>query len=59
MEDLIFSIKGKSKTLTQYEGKVRQFKMVVDEPENLGGELRHQPGRIYSCRVCRMSKCGC
>lgn len=44
MEDLIFSIKGKSKTLTQYEGKVRQFKMVVDEPENLGGELRHQPG---------------
>ena len=38
MEDLIFSIKGKSKTPTQYEGKVRQFKMVVDEPENLGGD---------------------
>jgi uncharacterized OsmC-like protein len=37
MEDLIFSIKGESKTPTQYEGKVRQFKMVVDEPENLGG----------------------
>jgi len=38
MEDLIFTVKGKGKTPTQYEGKVRQFKLVVDEPESLGGE---------------------
>ena len=38
MEDLIFSINGKSITHTRYEGKLRQFSVVVDEPENSGGE---------------------
>ena len=38
MEDLIFSINGKSITPTRYEGKLRQFSIVVDEPENFGGE---------------------
>ena len=38
MEDLIFSICGKSVTPTRFEGKVRQFSIVVDEPENFGGK---------------------
>ena len=38
MEDLIFSINGKSITPTRYEGKVRQFSIAVDEPENFGGK---------------------
>ena len=36
MEDLIFSINGKSIISTRYEGKVRQFSLVVDETENFG-----------------------
>ena len=38
MEDLIFSINGKSITPTRYEGNVRQFSIAVDEPENFGGK---------------------
>lgn len=38
MENLIFSINGKSITATRYEGKVRQFTIAVDEPENFGGK---------------------
>ena len=38
MEDLIFSINGKSVTPTRFEGKVRQFNIAVDEPENFGGK---------------------
>lgn len=38
MEDLIFSINGKSVTSTRFEGKVRQFNISVDEPENFGGK---------------------
>ena len=38
MEDLIFSICGKSVTPTRFEGTVRQFSIVVDEPENFGGK---------------------
>ena len=38
MEDLIFSISGKSVTPTRFEGKARQFSIAVDEPENFGGK---------------------
>ncbi len=38
MEDLKFSINGKSVTPTRFEGKVRQFNIAVDEPENFGGK---------------------
>ncbi len=38
MENLIFAINGKSVTPTRFEGKVRQFSIVVDEPENFGGK---------------------
>ena len=38
MENLIVSINGKSVGPTRYEGKLRQFIVVVDEPENLGGK---------------------
>ena len=38
MEDLKFSINGKSVTPTRFEGNVRQFSIAVDEPENFGGK---------------------
>ncbi len=38
MSKLNFSIKGKSVTPTRYDGKVRQFTLFVDEPEELGGK---------------------
>ncbi len=38
MSKLNFSIEGKSVTATKYEGKTRQFKHIIDEPEALGGE---------------------
>lgn len=38
MSLLNFSIKGKSTSATRYEGKARQFSIVVDEPAILGGE---------------------
>jgi uncharacterized OsmC-like protein len=37
MENLQFSISGKSITPTKFEGKVRDFNITVDEPENFGG----------------------
>ena len=36
MENLIYSIKGKSVNPTRYEGNVRQFSIALDEPENFG-----------------------
>jgi uncharacterized OsmC-like protein len=33
-----FSVNGESKTATKYEGRSRQFTLVVDEPNALGGE---------------------
>ena len=38
MEDLKISINGKSVNPTRFEGKVRQFSIAVDEPENFGGK---------------------
>ncbi len=38
MEDLILSINGTSINPTRFEGKVRQFSVEVDEPENFGGK---------------------
>ncbi|WP_296385818.1 OsmC family protein [Winogradskyella sp.] len=37
MSDLKFSISGESSSATQFIGKTRQFTLVVDEPESLGG----------------------
>lgn len=36
--DLNFSINGKSVGHTKYSGVSRDFELIVDEPENLGGE---------------------
>ncbi len=38
MSKLNFSISGNSITATRYDGKARQFSLVVDEPEELGGQ---------------------
>jgi uncharacterized OsmC-like protein len=38
MSKLNFSISGTSITATRYDGKARQFSLVVDEPEELGGQ---------------------
>ena len=37
MSDLKFSVSGESSSATQFIGKTRQFTLVVDEPETLGG----------------------
>ena len=37
MSDLKFSVSGDSSSATQFIGKTRQFTLVVDEPESLGG----------------------
>ena len=37
MSDLKFSVAGESSSATQFIGKTRQFTLVVDEPESLGG----------------------
>jgi uncharacterized OsmC-like protein len=37
MSDLKFSVEGESSSPTQFIGKTRQFTLVVDEPEALGG----------------------
>ncbi|GAA4245962.1 OsmC family protein [Winogradskyella damuponensis] len=37
MSDLKFSVVGDSTSATQFIGKTRQFTLVVDEPEALGG----------------------
>ncbi|WP_299251183.1 OsmC family protein [uncultured Lacinutrix sp.] len=37
MSDLKFSVAGVSTSATQFVGKSRQFKLVIDEPEGLNG----------------------
>ena len=37
MSNLRFSVNGESNSTTQFVAKARHFKLVVDEPENLGG----------------------
>ena len=37
MSDLKFTVKGQSSSPTQFVGTARQFKLIVDEPEGLGG----------------------
>ena len=37
MSDLIFSVKGESTSPAQFVAKTRNFKLVIDEPEELGG----------------------
>ena len=37
MSDLKFTVAGESTSATQFIGKARQFKLVVDEPEALNG----------------------
>ena|SRR5690606_22003731 len=37
MSDLIFSVQGESASAAKFIAKTRQFKLVVDEPEGLGG----------------------
>lgn len=37
MSDLKFSVYGESNSSTQFVANARQFKLIVDEPEGLGG----------------------
>jgi len=37
-KDLNFSVNGKNIGLTKYQGYARNFELIVDEPEVLGGE---------------------
>ena len=37
MSDLIFSVRGESSSAAKFVAKTRQFTLVVDEPEDLGG----------------------
>jgi len=37
-KDLNFSVNGKNIGLTKYQGYARNFELIVDEPEMLGGE---------------------
>lgn len=37
MSDLIFSVKGESNSPAQFIAKTRQFQLIIDEPEGLGG----------------------
>jgi len=37
MSNLRFSVNGESNSTTQFVAKARHFKLVVDEPEDLGG----------------------
>ena len=37
MSNLRFSVNGESNSTTQFVAKARHFKLVVDEPEELGG----------------------
>ena len=38
MSNLRFSVNGESNSTTQFVAKARHFKLVVDEPEELGGK---------------------
>ena len=37
MSDLVFSVKGESLSSAKFKAKVRDFELIVDEPEALGG----------------------
>ena len=37
MSDLIFSVQGESSSAAKFVANTRQFKLVIDEPEGLGG----------------------
>lgn len=37
MSDLIFNVQGESKSAAQFVAKTRNFKLIIDEPEELGG----------------------
>jgi uncharacterized OsmC-like protein len=37
MSDLIFRVKGESTSATQFIAKIRNFRLIIDEPEELGG----------------------
>ncbi len=37
MSDIKFTVKGESTSATQFTGKTRDFTLIVDEPEALGG----------------------
>lgn len=37
MSDLTFSVRGESASAAKFVAKARQFKLVIDEPEALGG----------------------
>lgn len=37
MSDLKFSVNGESNSSTQFVAKARQFKLIIDEPNDLGG----------------------
>jgi len=37
MSDLKFSVNGESNSSTQFVAKARQFKLIIDEPDDLGG----------------------
>lgn len=38
MSDLTFSVQGESSSPAQFIAKARQFKLVIDEPQELGGK---------------------
>ena len=37
MSDLLFKVKGESTSPAQFIAKTRHFKLIIDEPEDLGG----------------------
>ena len=41
MSDLIFSVHGESSSAAKFVANTRQFKLVIDEPEGLGGTDEH------------------
>lgn len=41
MSDLVFSVKGESASAAKFVANTRNFKLVIDEPEDLGGTDEH------------------
>ena len=41
MSDLTFSVQGASASAAKFVGKTRQFRLIVDEPTDLGGTDEH------------------
>ena len=37
MSDLTFSVRGQSNSATKFTAKARQFSLIIDEPDTLGG----------------------